>query len=65
MLSVFENRVLKIVTEPTRIKCLEVGKNCTEGSSIIRTLHQILIGHQIKEDEIGRHEARRGFVGNV
>jgi hypothetical protein len=65
MLRGFENRTLKIVTEPTRRKCLEVGKDCTEGSSIIRTLHQILVGHQIKEDEIGGHEARRGFVGNV
>jgi hypothetical protein len=65
MLSVFENRMLKMVTEPTRRKCLEVGEDCTEGSSIIRTLHQILVDHQIKEDEIGRHEERRGFVGNV
>jgi hypothetical protein len=64
MLSVFENRMLKIVTGTTRRKCLEVGEDCKEGSSIICTRHQILLGHQTKEDETSGHAARIGFLGN-
>jgi len=64
MLRVYENGMLKIVTEPRRRKYLEVGEDCKEGTSIICILHKILLGHHIKEDETDRHAALIRFVGN-
>jgi hypothetical protein len=43
-LRVFENRVLRRIFGPKRDDVTGEGENCTEGSFIICTYHQILLG---------------------
>jgi hypothetical protein len=50
---VYENRVVRRIVEPKRDEMGEVGEDCIMRSFINFKLQQILLGDQIKEDEMG------------
>jgi hypothetical protein len=52
-LRVFENRVLKRIFVPKRVKRREAGEDCIMRRFINRMLHKILLVDKINEDEVG------------
>jgi hypothetical protein len=50
---VFEKRVLRRIFGPKREERQEAGEDCTMRGFITYRLHQVLLGDQVKDDELG------------
>jgi hypothetical protein len=52
-LRVLENRMPRRIFGPKRDEVMDSGENCTVGSFIVFTHHQIFLDRPIKENEVG------------